>query len=273
MRATSLTPSATPTFGVDNNNRNTLTSSANSSATGLTGNHINSNKLDSTEETYRLRDNLRRMGCYLILDAYEDLKRWLRPQSHYTKFQLQELNEGDVLEHAREFFFGEIGVEDIIDVYQISINADTIRAVAGRMIAQAEAFIAGEDADEVNVDLSAIQSALVSNIKTAPVSAINVPANRGSVKKVPATPTTRVSGNVINFPEAGKNSAGLGDVPPSSDFTDMFANYDFSSTPHTPIKSCKYVRINRNRRKGDLEGQLHFPFLAELELEESVLAA
>lgn len=267
MSNQTLLASATCNSRVENNNRNTLNCPAYTSQTGQTGNRINSNKLDSTEEKHRLRDNLRRMGCYLILDAYEDLKRWLRPQSHYTKLQLQELKDGDVLEHAREFFFGEDGVEDIIAAYQISINADTIRAVAGRMIALAEAFIAGENSSEVKVDLSAIQSALVPAIKTpVPVTAIKAsvpaPINRDSIKKAPVVPVT---GNVLAFPGNGKNSAGLQDIPPSSDFTDIFADFDFTSTSTPPIKSIKCVRKNRVKRGRDLVGQMHLPLFAESE--------
>lgn len=97
------------------------------------------------EERDRLRDNLRRMGCYLILDAYEDLKRWVRPQAQYTQRQFSEMEEeDDPLEETREFFFGEDGLDVIIETFQIHINANTIRLVAGKMLEQAEACIAGE---------------------------------------------------------------------------------------------------------------------------------
>lgn len=96
------------------------------------------------EERDRLRDNLRRMGCYLILDAYEDVKRWIRPQSQYTQKQLKEIKEENPLLEVREFFFGDDGLDDVIDAYQIHISADTIRLVAGKMLEQAESCIAGE---------------------------------------------------------------------------------------------------------------------------------
>lgn len=101
-------------------------------------------KTSASEEKDRLRDNLKRMGCYLILYSYEELKRWIRPREEYSDQQRRQLKSENPLEEVKIFFFEPNGVEVVIETFEISLSLALVRKVAGKMIKQAEACIAGQ---------------------------------------------------------------------------------------------------------------------------------
>ena len=101
-------------------------------------------KTSAYEEKDRLRDNLKRMGCYLILYSYEELKRWIRPREEYSDAQKRQMKSEDPLEEVRTFFFSPNGVDVVIETFEISLNLELVRKVAAKMIKQAEACIAGQ---------------------------------------------------------------------------------------------------------------------------------
>jgi len=91
-------------------------------------------KISHLEDRSRLRDNLKRMGCYLILYSYEELKRWIR-----------QIKAGDPLAEVREFFFSPDGVDVVIDTFEIRLNLVLVRKMAAKMLKQAQACIDGEN--------------------------------------------------------------------------------------------------------------------------------
>jgi len=101
-------------------------------------------KTSAYEEKDRLRDNLKRMGCYLILYSYEELKRWIRPREEYTDQQRRQLKSEDPLDEVKTFFFEPNGVEVVIETFEISLSLTLVRKVAEKMVKQAEACIAGQ---------------------------------------------------------------------------------------------------------------------------------
>ena len=102
-------------------------------------------KISHLEDRSRLRDNLKRMGCYLILYSYEELKRWIRPRKEYSELQIKQIKAGDPLAEVREFFFSPDGVDVVIDTFEIRLNLVLVRKMAAKMLKQAQACIDGEN--------------------------------------------------------------------------------------------------------------------------------
>lgn len=105
-----------------------------------------SNPQDLHIEADRLEDNLRRMGCYIILYSYEELKRWIRPVSKYSPKQLQALKKHpaeDPLAEVKSFFFEPNGVEVVLEAFSVRISLDLIRRVTTKMIKEAESCMKG----------------------------------------------------------------------------------------------------------------------------------
>lgn len=97
-------------------------------------------------EEDRLQENLRRMGCYIILYSYEELKKWIRPKSKYSPKQLQFLKKypnEDPLGEVKTFFFEPNGVDVVLEAFSVRISLDLIRRVTKKMVAEAESCIAG----------------------------------------------------------------------------------------------------------------------------------
>jgi len=254
MRATSLTPSATPIFGVENNNRGIKNNPANSSPTGQAGNSKKYNYsaliADDADAVYANLESilgefaspLQALGWSIIQEAVKGARK---EQDH---------DDGVFLLHP------EGGLQEHLETYGLRMEAWVIQRLAERLYSP-------EQIEEIMaVELSGVVAA----IPEVPVKkAVPVPVPVIKIKS-PAVPVT---GNIVTFPVNGKNSAGLQDIPASSDYSDFLAGYIFAPTSTPPKKSNKYVRINHRRYKGDLKGQMHFPFLAQMELEETALAA
>lgn len=100
---------------------------------------------DLKERQDRLKENLKRLGCCLILSPYLELKRWIKPRQDYTTEQLAQLEKEDPLLELHEFFFGQDGMEDIIDTFQIHLDPKKVKAVAKKMLDHARECIEGKE--------------------------------------------------------------------------------------------------------------------------------
>jgi len=103
--------------------------------------------VDWHQEADRLTDNLRRMGCYIILYSYEELKRWMRPVDDYSPVQLKRLSkqkEEDPLIEVKAFFFEPNGVDAVIEAFDVRLDVEQVRRVAAEMVKQAETFMSGK---------------------------------------------------------------------------------------------------------------------------------
>jgi hypothetical protein len=101
---------------------------------------------DWHQEADRLGDNLRRMGCYIILYSYEELKRWLRPVNEYSPNQVKKWrrrHEHHPLEEVYAFFFEPNGVDAVIEAFDVRLSVDQVRKVAKDMFTQADQFMRG----------------------------------------------------------------------------------------------------------------------------------
>lgn len=101
---------------------------------------------DWHQEADRLGDNLRRMGCYIILYSYVELKRWLKPVNEYSPTQIKKWRRRDEkhpLEEVYAFFFAPNGVEAVIEAFDVRLSVEQVRKVAKDMFTHADQFMRG----------------------------------------------------------------------------------------------------------------------------------
>jgi len=101
---------------------------------------------DWHQEADRLGDNLRRMGCYIILYSYEELKRWIRPVSEYSPVQIKKWrrrHEQHPLEEVYAFFFEPNGVDAVIEAFDVRLSVEQVRKVATSMFSQINQYMQG----------------------------------------------------------------------------------------------------------------------------------